>query len=262
MNADHALPQWNGPRALRVLASAWARLSGRPALAASASADATPSQQTRAAAVPARRRTDIVHLGAARPTIPAALLSSQPAPLGDEPLLKSHRDTLTGLMTLDHLADTGAQWSSELAEKRLSACVLRVGLEGFDEVVDRYGRHAGDQALVQIAKRLRQLSRTEDRVIRCGATEFLLLLSCPETEAAAFARSIAGRVVADLQRPLSYRTVSHLPVGCCIGSALWPDQGATLDQVRGHAEEALAWARLSGRGQMRQYVYVDQSVAA
>jgi diguanylate cyclase (GGDEF)-like protein len=200
--------------------------------------------------VPARRRTD----AARKP--PAA------APEHAEPLLKAHRDTLTGLSTAEHLSDTAAPWQRDLTARGLALCVLRLGVDGFESVCQRYGSAAGDEVLIQIAKRLRHLARDEDRVLRLEAAEFMLLLSCPLEEATAFSQAVAARVVVEVQRPLAYRTVSHLPIGCSVGSALWPANGSSLNDVLAHADEALAAARHSGRGQARQYAGAPEPAPA
>ncbi len=185
------------------------------------------------AQAPARRRTD-----AAAP----AKQTPQPQP-PDAPLLKAHRDALTGLATHEHLGDTGQPWAQDLQARGLSLCVLHVGLDGFDPVVERYGRDAGDQVLQQVAKRLRHLARDEDRVMRFDGAEFVLLLSCPSTESLSFSRNMATRIASELQRPLAYRTVSNLHIGCSVGSAVWPLNGPTLDAVIQHAAQALAAVR-------------------
>jgi diguanylate cyclase (GGDEF)-like protein len=175
----------------------------------------------------ARRRTD-----AAGPTAKPNL-----------PVLAAHRDTLTGLSTLQQLRDDGTAWSDDLQARGLSLCVLHVGLDGLDAVIERYGRDAGDQLLRQVAKRLRQLAREEDRVMRFEGDEFVLLLASPHAECISFTRAMSARIKAELQRPLAYRTLSNLRIGCRVGSGIWPLHGHTLAAVLEHAAEMLASIR-------------------
>ena len=243
---------WTTHPALRVLALAWVLLLAQSGNAASAWAvclaiglvasrftvrDRPPLPAALAlrdlpAAVqpPARRRTD---------AIPPAKQEALPV----VPLLKAHHDPLTGLVTPQHLGDTGQPWAQDLQTRGLSLCVLHVGLDHFEPVIERYGSEAGDQVLQQVAKRLRHLARDEDRVMRFDGAEFVLLLSCPTAESAAFSRAMSTRVATELQRPLAYRTVSNLHVGCSVGVATWPLHGATLDVVIQHAAQELARAR-------------------
>jgi diguanylate cyclase (GGDEF)-like protein len=192
------------------------------------------------AALPARRRTD-----AARETAPPCL----PAP----PSLKSHHDTLTGTTTREYLDAVCDAWMQELHTRGLSLCVLHVGLSGLKAVTERYGQHAGDHVLVQAAKRLRHLARQEDILMRASDAGFVLLLSCPPQDTRGFARNLATRVITELQRPLAYRTVSNLHIGCSVGSAAWPLNGSTLDEVMRHAEEAFTLARPGAHGQTWHY---------
>lgn len=277
MKRYFAFDDWTLHPALRMLVLAWVAIASQTpgaawgwalclaigALGAAASWWRQQSAQVRVAppvalhellpaspVAPTRRRTDATRAAAPVPPEPA------------KPVLKAHLDALHGLNTPAHLDDTSEPWERDLLERKLALCILRVGLDGFDSVTERYGPTASDEALAQVAKRLRHLARDEDRVMRLDAAEFVLLLSCPLDEATAFARSVAARVVGELQRPFAYRTVSNLHIGASVGAALWPANGAALSDVLEHAEEALADARHGGRGQVRQYAAADETVTA
>jgi diguanylate cyclase (GGDEF)-like protein len=164
------------------------------------------------------------------------------------------QDALTGLASREYLNDNAEGLVAALRAGGTEACILRIGVDGLDAVTQRYGAHAADQVLQQVAKRLRHLARERDIVMRLHGAEFALLVACPGQEAAAFARTLANRVLVDLKRPFSWRTLSNLRICGCVGSAVWPANGATLDEVMAYAEDALASARRSGPGQTRQFV--------
>ena len=243
---------WTTHPALRVLALAWVLLLAQSGNAASAwalclaiglvaSRFVARAEPPLPAALALRELPPPVQPLARRRTDATPPAKQDPLPV--VPLLKAHHDPLTGLVTPQHLGDTGEPWAHDLQTRGLSLCVLHIGLDGFEPVIERYGREAGDQVLQQVAKRLRHLARDEDRVMRFDGAEFVLLLSCPAAESAAFSRSMATRVTSELQRPLAYRTVSNLHIGCSVGTATWPLHGATLDEVIQHAAEELAKAR-------------------
>lgn len=248
-----ATGNWITHPALRVLALAWVLLlaqSGGAAWAwalclaiglvasyfiarAEQALPATPALPDLPAApaqASARRHTDAV-----------APAKRTPQPIA--PQLKAHHDALTGLATPQHLGETSEPWAQDLQARGLSLCVLHVGLDGFKPVIERYGQDAGDHVLQQAAKRLRHLARDEDRVMRFDGAEFVLLLSCPAAEGLSFSRSMAARITAELQRPLAFRTVSNLHIGCSVGTAVWPLHSDTLDAVILHAAQALAAMR-------------------
>lgn len=213
---------WLSCLALGLVAHRFSPRTGSPLPASLALRDLPTPQRP-----PARRRTDGIG----------------PAPKPAMPVLAAHRDTLTGLATLEQLHDEGPAWAHDLQSRGLSLCVLHVGLDGLAPVVERYGRDAGDQLLRQVAKRLRQLARDEDRVMRFEGDEFLLVLACPNAECLSFTRTMSARIKAELQRPLSYRTLSNLRIGCRVGSGVWPLHGHTLEAVLRHAADMLASIR-------------------
>jgi len=164
-----------------------------------------------------------------------------------------HRDPLTGLGNAAQLERVSHRLADAAVAEPAETCVLCIDIDGFQSVNDRYGRPAGDEVLVQLARRLRQAAREGDSVFRLGGDDFLVLLTCPEGEAAALARSVASRVLAELQRPLSYRTLSNLRINGSIGGAVWPVHGATFEDAIVHAGEALRAAKQSGTGKFRLY---------
>jgi len=170
--------------------------------------------------------------------------------------LKVHHDELTGLWTGNYLDLLSNLLSQAPMEADAALCLLCVEVSGLDQVTERYGAQAGQQLLVQVARRLRQTARSQDLVFRLSGDglRFLLLLSCPTAEGQALARNASARVLADLQRPLSYRTLSNLRVSANVGASLFPAHGATLTEALLHADEALHAAKRVGSGQFRQFV--------
>lgn len=187
----------------------------------------SPDRPRSAPVHPTRRRTDAF---------------GQPAK-SSVPLLTAHQDALTDLSALQALGDANTAWSDDLEQRGLRLCVLHIGLDRLDPITERYGADAGDQVLRQVARRLRQLVREEDRVLRVAQHEFVLLLAARHTECLAFTRSMSTRIKAELQRPLTYRTLSTLHIGCSVGLAIWPMHGDTLEEVLSHASEMLASVR-------------------
>ena len=163
------------------------------------------------------------------------------------------RDPLTGLWNRGFLAEVTERLADDVAAARIEVCLLCLALDGVQPINDRHGHEAGDQVLVQVARRLRKLGREQDFAFRLGGDEFLLLITCPPGEGAALSRTLAERIVNDMRRPMSYLTLNSLRVGCSIGAAVWPTHGLAFAEVMRHADEALCAARNAGRGQFRQY---------
>lgn len=202
-------------------------------------------------AVHGKRRNDVQRIS-------AAVTRLQNTPDDRELAVKlleerAHRDPLTGLLNLAYLATlTERLERSEPDAPPMEFCVLCLGLDDFKPINDRHGRAAGDHVLAQVGARLRQSARAQDFVFRLGGDEFMLLIPCPVREGGALARSIAARMLTDLQRPISYLTLSGLRVGCSVGGAIWQPGVAPLAEAMQRADEALHASKRAGRGQFRQ----------
>lgn len=103
-------------------------------------------------------------------------------------------DALTGLLSrrsllaqLDRLVGDGYQHET---------VILFCDLDGFKAINDRIGHAAGDQALVEIARRLERSIRPGDLVGRLGGDEFVVVLPRSSTEE-------AERVSADIRKALT-----------------------------------------------------------
>jgi diguanylate cyclase (GGDEF)-like protein len=67
-----------------------------------------------------------------------------------------------------------------------------IDINDFKQVNDTYGHAAGDEVLVEVARRLRVTVRAEDTVARVGGDEFVVLAETGGSDRAA--RRLAGRL--------------------------------------------------------------------
>ena len=119
-----------------------------------------------------------------------------------------------------------------------------VDLDGFKEVNDIRGHDAGDQVLQSIARRLESVVRASDTVARVGGDEFVVLSLGTRTEdGGGGSRRSAPHA---LRRP--YRVDGGIvEIDASIGWALFPDDGATPEELLGRADvQMFATKRDSG----------------
>jgi diguanylate cyclase (GGDEF)-like protein len=95
---------------------------------------------------------------------------------------------------------------------------------------------------------MRASVRTVDTVARLGGDEFAIFLPFLESEESA--RQLATRLVASLAEPFA---VDGAPtcVGVSIGIAIFPKDGANIDDLLRHADGALYEAKRAGRNTFR-----------
>ena len=129
--------------------------------------------------------------------------------------------------------------------------VLSLDLDGFKQVNDEFGHHAGDQFLVDIASRLAHSLRETDSVIRMGGDEFLVL--CPAIDSATEAESMAARILERIRAPLVVKGTTVRP-SCSIGIALAPPETVTPEELITNSDRALYLAKRRGRD---QYAFAD-----
>ncbi|MEC9476485.1 MAG: GGDEF domain-containing protein [Planctomycetota bacterium] len=123
--------------------------------------------------------------------------------------------------------------------------VLLIDLDHFKKINDEHGHVAGDEALVDVSRRIQAVSRETDILGRWGGDELLLIL--PQTSADD-ARILTGRLRHDIrQRPLVFHNGDHCNATISIGIASYPDHGQTVQELLESASSALRAAKTAGR---------------
>src|SRR6188474_922725 len=156
----------------------------------------------------------------------------------------AYHDSLTDLpnraLFLDRLQQ--AILRSHRDEKGLA--VLLIDLDGFKEINDALGHHAGDLVLQEVATRLRGALRASDTVARLGGDEFAVLLPGTDVNRAELA---ARKVLYDLQHPF-VADGRPLLVSASIGIAAVPWHAATSDEVLQRSDSAMYLAKRDKTG--------------
>ncbi len=125
------------------------------------------------------------------------------------------------------------------------AAVFCLDLDHFKAVNDSLGHATGDRVLILVAQRLRAAIRGDDLVARLGGDEFTVLLrSIADPSEIAV---IAARIVASLAEPMSIEG-HQIVVGCSVGVARAPQDGADAETLLQYADLALYRAKAEGRG--------------
>lgn len=167
-----------------------------------------------------------------------------------EVLRLSHFDSLTHLPNRALLMDRLQQILALSQRQRQAFAILFVDIDHFKEVNDSLGHHVGDELLCSIARRLEANVRAQDTVARMGGDEFVVLLPLtPRFDALMLARKLQSA----LREPLDLADGLNYTPRTSVGVAVYPDDGATSDELLRHADTAMYVAKNGGRDRAEMY---------
>ncbi len=123
--------------------------------------------------------------------------------------------------------------------------VLLLDLDHFKQINDTYGHAAGDRVLLEVARRLGALLRTQDALIRWGGEEFLLLLPSATAGALPMLAGLMLHAIGDTPVAAGGQPVS---VSASAGGVASPfGRIADIEALVHLADQALYRAKASGR---------------
>jgi diguanylate cyclase (GGDEF)-like protein len=216
----------------------------RPLFRAADYADRMTREEMPLAPLPVAHDDEVGHLTNAFNRLLAKLLTSQA-----ELAHMAHHDPLTGLPNRLLLADRMGQALAR--SRRNGACIalLFLDLDGFKPINDSLGHEAGDDALVQVARRLAGIVRQADTLARVGGDEFVVVmgdLDPSAAQAATAARNVAAKCIEAVRMPMTLNGAQH-SVGLSIGIAIG-NGASSFDALMVAADTAMYEAKQSGRG--------------
>jgi diguanylate cyclase (GGDEF)-like protein len=163
-------------------------------------------------------------------------------------------DPLTGLLNRSCFSENLERAIARATREESSAAVAFIDLDGFKMVNDRFGHHAGDQILVEVARRIRGVIRTADCAGRFGGDEFVVLV---EGERADGAFRLGERLRDALALPIVVEGQA-MGVTASVGLAMFPDHGSIGEHLLRAADKAMYRAKESGKNRAK----MAQSLAA
>lgn len=160
----------------------------------------------------------------------------------------ANHDPLTGLPNRRLLIDRLERCFSQARRSKSLVAVLLVDLDYFKLINDRHGHAAGDEALREIAARLRSAIREADTVARQGGDEFVVVLT--ELARQEDALRVADKIVSEVSSPLVV-CGERFQVTASIGISLFPRDGADAESLISLADEAMYRMKQDGRSGVR-----------
>jgi diguanylate cyclase (GGDEF)-like protein/PAS domain S-box-containing protein len=160
----------------------------------------------------------------------------------------AYYDELTGLPKRNLLLDRLHQLIPGRVTSGGRLALVLVDVSRLRQVNDTLGRGAGDELLVQVARRLAAGLGERDSLARLEGSSLAIVLNAPgdESDIAAW---VAAAVFATLNAPLSIRD-TEIRVAARVGIAVFPSDATDADALLRDAEAALAKTRTSAERTM------------
>ncbi len=152
--------------------------------------------------------------------------------------------------------------------------VVMMDLDRFKDINDTLGHDCGDQLLIEVGLRLKDILRPSDFLGRLGGDEFAILLTETDENNA---KTVAQKIQSALE-PSFYLSEMAFSIAASIGIATYPQHGSTTSTILKSADVAMYYAkqnkleyciynpgadrntpdRLSLMGELRQAIHEDQ----
>src|SRR5687768_4237189 len=168
----------------------------------------------------------------------------------------AYHDVLTHLPNRKLFTDRLRHSMTRSKRTGRSVAVMFIDIDHFKTVNDTLGHTAGDELLLEMARRLRDCVREDDTVARLGGDEFTVILA--ELREPEDAVNVAQKILERVEVPI---TIGNIPivVTASIGISLYPADGSDPESLLRNADSAMYRAKESGRntyqlctGEMKQ----------
>ena len=175
----------------------------------------------------------------------------------DQVRQKAYFDPLTGLPNRSLYYDRLRQAITQSSRNQSSMAVMFMDLDFFKPINDELGHEYGDQALIEVGKRLQQCVRGADTVARIGGDEFSIILGEISSESAACL--VAEKIIGAIKEPMMLSNAQYT-LGISIGIYIaTPDQD-DAESIMRLADDAMYQAKASGRNRYCLYQATGQDL--
>lgn len=159
--------------------------------------------------------------------------------------VRAERDALTGVLNRATFED-GCTRIIERSEVEHGHALIMADLDRFKMTNDRYGHVAGDRVIVKSVEGMVSAVRDDDLVGRVGGDEFMVCLRGISSRL--MVEAVAQRMCAAVREAAEASDDDHGPVSISLGIALYPQDGATYEELYRKADKALYCAKRVGGG--------------
>ncbi|RZI59928.1 MAG: diguanylate cyclase, partial [Zymomonas sp.] len=154
-------------------------------------------------------------------------------------------DPLTGLANRRAFIEALDATIDHARRSSTPAAVAMIDLDGFKAINDTYGHAAGDEVLVEAARRIRAAVGSSSVLARLGGDEFaLLIVSSNHSD---LVSGVGATLLGEMSKPFAVAG-SQLRLGVSIGFATTAVTDATATSIMSRADQALYDVKHGGGG--------------
>jgi diguanylate cyclase (GGDEF)-like protein len=134
---------------------------------------------------------------------------------------------------------------AQAQRRQQQLAVTYLDLDGFKAINDHHGHETGDQVLITLAKRMKEVLREGDTLARLGGDEFVAVLIDLEDTSASV--PLLDRLLVAAALPVQVGDLS-LQVSASLGVTFYPQtQDIEADQLLRQADQAMYQAKVAGK---------------
>ncbi len=160
---------------------------------------------------------------------------------------KAHYDYLTDLPNRPLFRENLKRTISAAKRNNQKSALLFLDLDRFKDVNDSMGHAAGDQLLIEAARRIRASIRESDVAARLGGDEFSVLL--PNINSIESTEDVAEKILA-MMRETFLLSGEDVNISVSIGIVMFAGESADIERLLNRADQAMYKAKQSGRDRM------------
>lgn len=162
----------------------------------------------------------------------------------DELERRGNEDALTGLPNRHWIQKYLPEAISRAKQGNTNLALLFIDIDGFKAINDAFGHTAGDTLLQTIARRLRRSVRPQDRVVRLGGDEYVVVVEDAGEDSEL--TCVAERVLGAFTERFHIMNENHA-VGASIGVSVYPRDGQDSETLLKNADIAMYAVKTSGK---------------
>lgn len=199
-----------------------------------------------------------------RESLLESYLSTSASVLSNLQLLQTMReqanmDPLTSLYNRRFCKDYARKLMAMARRKDTPLGFIMMDLDHFKKINDVFGHEVGDRILKQFARTVTQSMRETNLTARLGGEEFVILLPDTGSKACQVVAERIRKAVAHMSMP-PVKGTQVPPVTVSLGIAVYPEHGATLEEMLHASDRALYESKRAGRN--RTTVFVEEKETA